>query len=190
MGVSGSGKTTIGRALARATGAAFFDADDFHPAANVEKMRRGEPLDEADRLPWLGRLRELVDEWLAPGRLAVLACSALTAHSRALLGVERAGVRLVFLKGPPELIARRMRRRRHFMPPELLGSQLETLEPPADALELDVRRPVDELVAEIRSAWKLDGPAPGTGARDGKALESGSESKSESKSESQRESKP
>jgi len=165
MGVSGSGKTTVGRELARATGAPFFDADDFHSAANVEKMRRGEPLDEANRLPWLARLREVVDEWLPSDRFAVLACSALTVRSRALLGVERPGVKLVFLNGPPELVWRRMHSRRHFMPPELLASQLATLEAPTDALELDVRRPVDELVEEIRSAFGIDGPLRGTGTK-------------------------
>jgi gluconokinase len=158
MGISGSGKTTVGRALAEATGATFFDADDFHPAANVEKMRRGEPLTEVDRGPWLRALRALIDEWLPPGRVAVLACSALTARSRALLGVGRAGVKLVFLNGPSELILERMRKRRHFMPPALLDSQLATLEPPATALELDVRRPVDELVDEIREVWDLTEP--------------------------------
>jgi gluconokinase len=155
MGVSGSGKTTVGRELAQQTGAAFFEGDDFHSEANIAKMRSGHPLTEADRQPWLSSLRRVVEEWMAPGKLAVLACSALTEHSRQELGVGRAGVELVFLNGSPELIESRMRKRHHFMPPELLGSQFATLEPPKDALQLDVSLPVDELVARIRKALNL-----------------------------------
>ncbi len=155
MGVSGSGKTTVGRALARETGGTFFDADDFHSAENVAKMRRGEPLTEADREPWLEVLRRLVDAWRTDERLAVLACSALTAHSREQLGVGRPGIELVFLHGPAELIRERMRARHHFMPAELLASQIGTLEPPEDALRLDVSLPVPALVARIRAQWRL-----------------------------------
>src|SRR5690606_32996091 len=97
MGVSGSGKTTVGRALAARLGAEFHDADDYHPQANVEKMLAGVPLTEADRKPWLERLRGAIDSWLETGTTAVLACSALTARSRAILGTGREGVRLVFL---------------------------------------------------------------------------------------------
>lgn len=155
MGVSGSGKTTVGRALAHAVGGRFFDADDFHSAANVERMRRGRPLTDEDRGPWLAALRAAVDEWLDTPGVAVLACSALTARSRRSLGIERDGIRLVHLQGPAELIESRMRQREHFMRPELLASQLATLELPADALELDVSGPVDELVDRIRSEFGL-----------------------------------
>ncbi|MBN1240520.1 MAG: AAA family ATPase [Gammaproteobacteria bacterium] len=151
MGVSGTGKTTVGRALADAICARFVDADDLHSAANVDRMRRGIPLTDEDREPWLGALRETVDRALAEPGVTVLACSALTARSRQRLGVEREGVRLVFLRGSTDLIELRMRGRRHFMRPELLASQLSTLEPPAEALELDVAMPVDVLVERIRS---------------------------------------
>jgi gluconokinase len=155
MGVSGSGKTTVGRALASATGGTFFEGDDFHPVANVEKMRRGVPLTEAEREPWLSSLRDLVEEWAPRQELAVLACSALTRRSRARLHVGEDGVRLVFLHGPPETLDARLRSRQHFFPPTLLASQLATLVPPEDALELDVREPVDQLVRRIREAWGL-----------------------------------
>ncbi len=155
MGVSGSGKTTVGLELAREAGGTFFDADDYHSAANVAKMRRGEPLTEADREPWLAALRKLVDAWRTDERLAVLACSALTRSSREKLGVARPGIALVFLHGSAELIQARMRARDHFMPPELLASQIETLEPPEDALSLDVSLPVAALVARIRAQWRL-----------------------------------
>jgi gluconokinase len=154
MGVSGSGKTTVGRALATRLGAEFHDADDYHPQANVAKMRSGVPLTEADRKPWLERLRGAIDAWLAAGTPAVLACSALTARSRATLGTDRDGVMLVFLNGPRELMLSRMRVREHFMPPALLDSQFATLEPPgaAEALALDASLPVETLVARIEAA--------------------------------------
>ncbi len=152
MGVSGSGKTTLGTALAAAIGGRFADADDFHPAANIQKMRAGRALTEADRAPWLDALRSAIDGWLAEPAVTVLACSALTAQSRTRLGVGRPGMRLVYLHAPKALIAERMRARRHFMPPNLLDSQCATLEPPAagEALMLDARRPIEELVASVR----------------------------------------
>jgi gluconokinase len=149
MGVSGSGKTTIGAALARALDASFADADDFHPPANVQKMRRGVPLSNTDREPWLRTLRTLMDEWLAQERPVVLACSALTNRIRLCLGADRKGVQLVFLHGPRELLASRMNEREHFMPVALLDSQLALLEPPLDALTLDIALPPDTLVAAI-----------------------------------------
>lgn len=155
MGVSGSGKSTVGRALARAIGARFHDADDFHPAANIEKMRNGQPLTEEDRGPWLLALRNGIDEWLTQTGVSVLACSALTVASRELLGVDRESVRLVYLRGSPELIRSRMRGRQHFMPPELLATQVATLEPPGRALTLDIDEPVEKLVERIRMAWNF-----------------------------------
>ncbi|MGE5813653.1 MAG: gluconokinase [Acidobacteriota bacterium] len=148
MGVSGSGKTTIGRALARAAGGRFHDADDFHSDVNIAKMRGGTPLSELDREPWLRTLRECIDRWLEEPGLTVLACSALTRRSRVLLGAGRPGVRLVFLRAPKAAIEARMRGRDHFMPPSLLQSQFDALEPPDDALVLDATAPPEILVEQ------------------------------------------
>src|SRR5690606_30920877 len=124
---SGSGKTTVGRALAAAIGGLFRDADDYHPAQNIEKMARGIALTDEDRAPWLDVLRELIDEWRAAPDVLVLACSALTRPIRERLGVDREGVRLVHLDGSEALLAARMRERQHFMSPALLPSQLALL---------------------------------------------------------------
>jgi gluconokinase len=155
MGVSGSGKTTVGHALARAVGGRFFDADDFHAAGSIDRMRRRIPLTDAEREPWLMALRAAIDAWLEESGITVLACSALTARARRLLGTDREEVRLVYLHGPAELVAARMRRRDHFMRPELLTSQLAALEPPQDTLALDIALPVEDLVARIRAEWNL-----------------------------------
>lgn len=155
MGVSGSGKSTVGRALARAIGAGFHDADDFHPPQNVRKMKSGRPLDDADREPWLAALAEAIQAWLSKPGTDVLACSALKERYRRRLGVDGDRVRLVYLEGSAELIRSRMQHREHFMSPDLLESQFEALEPPANALELDVAEPVEQLVERIRRAWQL-----------------------------------
>jgi gluconokinase len=152
MGVAGSGKTTVGRALAEAAGGLFFDADAFHSEENIRKMRGGTPLTEADREPWLRVLRETIDSWLEQPGFRVLACSALTARSRARLGVERPGMKLVFLNATQEIVEARMRGRDHFMPLALIQSQFDTLEPPADALVLDVTAPPGALVQKTM-AW-------------------------------------
>ena len=135
MGVSGSGKTTVGRILARQLGWAFLEGDDFHPAVNVEKMRREVPLNDDDRRPWLAALRWRIDEACERGEDVALACSALKHDYREHL--ERHApecVRYVCLRGSEELIRRRLTERKgHFMPPGLLLSQFEALEPPADA---------------------------------------------------------
>lgn len=157
MGVSGAGKTTVGRALAERLGARFVDGDEYHPPANVAKMRGGTPLTEGDRETWLRRLRSEIDAWRAARETVVLACSALTRRSRDLLGTARDGVRLVHLRGAQSLIAGRMHDREHFMPASLLASQFATLEPPEDALELEVARSPDELVACILAALDPDG---------------------------------
>jgi gluconokinase len=155
MGVCGCGKTTVGRALAEANGWPFLDADDFHPEANVAKMAAGTPLTDADRWPWLDRLADELRAILGRGGHAVLACSALKAAYRERLA--RAGdVRFVHLRGDFDTIAARLAARRHrYMPATLLASQFATLEPPADALDVDVRLPVDAQVATIRAAHGL-----------------------------------
>lgn len=159
MGVSGAGKTTVGRALARDLCWRFVDADDFHPAANVAKMERGEPLDDRDREPWLTRLAELLREHIARGESLVLACSALKASHRARLRVDPVAVRFVHLRATVELLRERLAGRRgHFFDPALLQSQLDALEPPEDALVVDAARQVDDLVGELRGRLGLDGP--------------------------------
>lgn len=151
MGVAGSGKTTIGELLAADLGWPFFDADSFHPTANVEKMSRGIPLTDADRLPWLDAIRAKMDDLLRRGESAVITSSALKESYRDRLGVDRPGVRLVHLTGDYDLILRRMQERAdHFMPPELLRSQFDTLEAPRDALTLDIALPPEEIAAAIR----------------------------------------
>lgn len=156
MGVSGSGKTTVGRLLARQLGWNYYEADDYHSAASVEKMRGGVPLDDEDRRPWLEALRELISECLERDESAVLACSALKESYREFLLVDERAV-LVYLKGDYEIIQRRLAGRRgHYMNPNLLGSQFDTLEEPADAhAQVDVASGPDEIVKEIRSRLGL-----------------------------------
>jgi len=155
MGVSGCGKSTVGQALAAALGWRFLDADDFHPPANVAKMAAGLPLVDDDRWPWLDRIAEELRAELAEGRHAVLACSALREAYRERL--RRAGdVRFVYLQGDQATIAARLAARQHkYMPPSLLPSQFATLEPPADAVVVDVREPVPVQVQRIRDALSL-----------------------------------
>jgi gluconokinase len=155
MGVTGSGKTTVGRLLAEDLGWKYFDADDFHPAANIEKMKRGVPLTDIDRQPWLAGLRDLIDDCLNNNRAAVLSCSALKeAYRRSLLLDER--VQLVYLRGTPELIGERLRRRiGHYMNPNLLKSQFESLEEPSDVLTIDVSNKPAEIVAVVKEHFQL-----------------------------------
>lgn len=156
MGVAGSGKTTVGRTLATALGWSFYDADDFHPAANIAKMSAGQPLTDADRAPWLAALRAHLDACLARGESAVVACSALKASYRAALIADPLNIRLVHLAGDPALLAARMHSRPgHYMKPEMLASQLDALEPPADALTVDIALPPDTSVAQIRAALSV-----------------------------------
>jgi gluconokinase len=147
MGVSGCGKTSVGRALAARLGARFVDADDFHPPANVEKMRAGVPLDDADRAPWLARLNAVMRHSVAKGESVVLACSALKRRYRDALAERLPGLRVVHLSGSYELVASRVAARRHrYMPASLLASQFEALEPPEDAVVVDIAGCVGEVV--------------------------------------------
>lgn len=155
MGVSGAGKTTIGQLLASQLGWNFVDADDYHPAENVEKMRNGIPLTDTDRAPWLDRLRTLIAAWIAERKNTVLACSALKRAYRERLQVSP-DVRVVYLKGTPEVFRQRLHARRgHFMTEGMLASQLAALEAPEDAVAVDVRRSPAEIVTEIRSRLSL-----------------------------------
>jgi gluconokinase len=156
MGVAGSGKTTVGRALAAELGWVFRDADDFHPPANIEKMSRALPLNDRDRAPWLAAIRAHIDEKLAHGENVVLTCSALKEKYRAVVMPDPARVKLVHLAGDPALIVERMRARLgHFMRPALLASQFADLEPPRAALTLDIAQPPAALVAQIRRAFSV-----------------------------------
>lgn len=160
MGVSGCGKTTIGRALADAAGWPYLDADDFHPAANVAKMRAGVPLTDDDRRPWLDRLTAEMTAINARGDHAVLGCSALKQAYRDRLA--RAGdVRIVYLKGDRATIEPRLAARAgHYMPASLLASQLAALEEPANAVVVDIRLSATEQVAAIRDALNIATPTP------------------------------
>jgi gluconokinase len=152
MGVAGAGKTSIGTALAKELGWTFIDADDYHSAANVAKMEAGVALNDADRQPWLESLAGVIRQTLERGDSAVLACSALKQAYRDVLLINRK-VQVVYLKIDYETAAERLRARgRHYMNPNLLKNQFETLEEPADAWQIDVRLPMDIIVARIRSA--------------------------------------
>ena len=151
MGVAGSGKTTVGRRLAGELGWEFYDADDFHPPANIEKMARGVPLTDEDRRPWLAALGELVRGCLARGAHAVLACSALKGRYRERLLVD-GRVRLAYLKADRQLIRERLTSRRgHYMKAALLDSQFAALEEPGPEAHFDASATPDELVAAIRA---------------------------------------
>ncbi len=150
MGVAGSGKTTVGRILAETLGWEFYDGDDFHPPENVAKMAAGFPLNDADRIPWLEALRDLIASRLGEGRSLVLACSALRERYRQTLLNGNEGGQVVYLKGSYDLIRSRMLGRSgHFMKPEMLQSQFETLEEPISAVTVDVSRSVNEIVKDI-----------------------------------------
>jgi gluconokinase len=152
MGVTGAGKTTIGRALASSLGWEFHDGDDLHTDASKRKMRRGIPLTDSDRAPWLAALRALIEAMLSEGRDGVVACSALKQSYRDELIVDPNSVRVVYLKGSKQVIAERLRDRTgHFMNPDLLQSQLDTLEEPRDAIVVDVSAAPEAIVNEIKA---------------------------------------
>lgn len=156
MGVSGCGKSTVARALADQLGWPFFDADDYHPAANIQKMSSGIPLNDADRQPWLERLRDLLAGEERAGRSAVLACSALKERYRAVLRAGAPDVRFVHLEGTRAEIEVLMGRRTgHFMKPGMLDSQFAALEPPADALTIPVLLTCAEQVHRIRAQFNF-----------------------------------
>jgi len=153
MGVSGSGKTTVAIRLADALHCQFLEGDDFHPPSNVEKMRGGTPLTDADRLPWLRKIAAQIDDWRSHGESGVLTCSALKRAYRDIIIGDRKDVVLIYLRGSRKLIHQRMEaRHKHFMPVALLDSQFATLEEPGpdeSPLVVDVSDPPEDIVAEI-----------------------------------------
>jgi len=156
FGVSGCGKTTLGLALAQSLGATFLDADDFHPVENVEKMRAGIALNDADRAPWLARLNDELRARSNAGESVALACSALKAAYRERIGRDVANIAWVFLDGSFELIAARMRQRvDHYMPESLLRSQFEALERPTGAIEISIELPLQEKVERVMAAMAI-----------------------------------
>ena len=155
MGVAGAGKTTIGQLLAQRLGWTFHDADDFHPPANVAKMRAGIPLTDEDRVPWLAQLNELAKSANNAGHRLIIGCSALKARYREQLAAGVEGMRFVYLQGSQDLIARRMAARRgHFMPPGLLDSQFAALEEPTDAIVVSIEQAPEAIVEEIVRAME------------------------------------
>jgi len=154
MGVTGSGKTTIGTLLAKRAGTVFADADDYHPLANKQKMAAGHALNDEDRQPWLEELNRLLVGWFKAGKSGVLACSALKARYRTTLtaGMPADAVTFVLLDGSEEMLAGRLAKRKHeYMNPKLLESQLATLEMPENALRIVNDRTPDEVVSQILS---------------------------------------
>jgi gluconokinase len=152
MGVAGSGKTTIGRMLAGQLGWPYFEADDFHSAANKEKMGHGIPLDDDDRAPWLAAIRQRIDDCVARNESAVFTCSALKEKYRRVLMDRVPSISLVYLSGGPATLLARMRGRSgHYMKADMLQSQLAALEVPHDALMIDITQSPEAIVAKIRS---------------------------------------
>jgi gluconokinase len=153
MGVSGSGKSTIAEGLRRKLGWQYQEGDGLHPSSNVAKMSAGTPLTDEDRLPWLGKIAERIDQWRAQGISGIVTCSALKRSYRDIIAGGRPDVLIVYPKGSQELIAGRMAKRKgHFMPASLLESQFRILEEPSpdeNAMTVDIDQPPDAIVAEI-----------------------------------------
>jgi len=153
MGVAGSGKTTVGELLAGQLEWPFHDADDFHPQENVEKMAKGIPLTDQDRLPWLERLNGLLRNASQLNSNIVLACSALKNSYREVICADVPDLRIVYLKGDYRLIERRMlERKNHYMKHGMLRSQLDALEEPTGVLTIDITEDIPTIVKEIRSS--------------------------------------
>lgn len=163
MGVSGSGKSTVGRQLAEKLNWTLLDADDFHPPANIEKMSRGVPLDDGDRWPWLDRLNEMVKAAESRGENALLACSALKARYRERLARSCRNVNWVYLKGDFDLIESRLKARKgHYMKAGLLQSQFAALEEPEGALVVDIGPEPERIAAGLIKALNLVPFSPAT----------------------------
>lgn len=157
MGISGSGKTTIGKLLAGRLKLPFYDADDFHPEANIKKMAAGQPLNDSDRWPWLEKLGSKIEEWNREGG-AVLACSALKESYREMLAtIPKSKLEWVLLYGSGNVIKRRMeQRQQHFFDNKLLASQLEALEKPEYGIHVDINKSPDAIVDAILKKLNLN----------------------------------
>lgn len=153
IGVTGAGKTTVGKLLAKKLGWKFHDADDYHPKENIEKMERGVSLTDEDRRPWLERLRRLIEEQTGP---AVLACSALKRSYRDYLRSGNKDIRFIYLKGNKELIRKRLKERKgHFAGADILQGQFDALEEPEDAIIVDISADADSITDDIIRALNL-----------------------------------
>jgi carbohydrate kinase (thermoresistant glucokinase family) len=149
MGVSGCGKTTIGKMTAKTLGVPYYEGDEYHPKENVEKMSQGIPLNDEDRDSWLQRLADLMQQKLAEGDSGVLSCSALKKKYRDRLRIDPEKVHFIYLKGNYELIRERMEKRRdHYMPADLLRSQFETLEEPGDVFTIEIDQKPSEILSQ------------------------------------------
>ncbi len=150
MGVSGSGKTTIGKALSQELGYAFYDADDFHPPENIAKMSQGIPLKDSDRIPWLNAIKSVINEHQKQQKNAIITCSALKQSYRNLLQENTRNIIWIYLKGNYEIILQRLQQRsEHFMKENMLLSQFQTLEEPENAVIIDINLSVQNIVKEI-----------------------------------------
>jgi len=159
MGVSGSGKTTVGVHLARELNWPFYDGDDFHPQMNIYKMKRGDALTDDDRKPWLVSIQQLIDRLILEGKSAVIACSALKKSYRDILAEGHKEVRFVYLKGDYELIEARLEKRStHFFEKGLLKNQFEVLEEPENALRVDVIQEPVTIAEAIKKGLDLSSP--------------------------------
>jgi gluconokinase len=156
MGVSGCGKTSVGKQLSQKLGWPFYDGDNFHPAANVAKMAAGQPLNDQDRIPWLTILHDLIADHLTAGKSMLLACSALKQKYRHQLAAGNPGTVFVHLQGDFDLIFSRMQARAgHYMKAEMLRSQFATLEEPSNAVTVDITQNLDTIVKEILTQLHL-----------------------------------
>lgn len=153
MGIAASGKSTLGLALAKNLGWEFLEGDDYHPQVNIEKMSSGTPLNDEDRLPWLRSINQALCQLDKSGRNAVLACSALKQHYREILAQGIQQMRYVYLYGNPQLVRERIANRKgHFMPPELIDSQISTMEPPQNAIRVNIEQPVETQTEKVLQA--------------------------------------
>jgi len=156
MGVTGSGKTTIGQLLSRQLGWEFRDADGFHSAANVAKMRAAIPLTDEDRRPWLESIRAYIQARFVAGQHSIIACSALKEAYRQILGGDDSRIQFVYLKGEVGLLRDRLEKRRgHYMNPALLQSQIDTLEVPRDVFTATIDQTPEEIAARIRDHFHI-----------------------------------